>query len=141
MLVYIGCNGVILYRVKFGLSAYVIARGIKQVALRWTDFFQFPIIITGIIRRDKVSIAVGGKHINKFAVLIDAVLGSGKRTIALRPAPCYSITLCNLYPKLFENIRKFKGHISFYKGKSLTLRLHTCRVSFDFAYSVSDNLI
>ena len=98
-------GNVVFYGIELGLRTDVLTLGIEQVSFGRADFFQRPVIAADIILGGKLTICVGGVGVNELVALIDAVLCTCKRGVALRQT-LFRIGFRNRNAEFLENIVK-----------------------------------
>ena len=94
-----------------GFCADVQTLGVKQISLGGADLTNRPIVAADIILGGKLTICVGGVGVNELVALIDAVLCTCKRGVALRQT-LFRIGFRNRNAEFLENIVKgFACHL------------------------------
>ena len=106
VLVYAENAFVVFNGVFLGFCADRIDGLIELIALRRLNLPDSPIIAADIFLCSEFAVLIGGVGINQLIAVIDAVLCSGKRSVALCLL-CFSIGLFYGYGKLLQNIDKF----------------------------------
>ena len=105
LFIYIVGGTVQLYGIKLRLCPYMMNSFIKQIAFRWADFTDTPVIAAHIVICGKLSVSVCGVSVNQLFALIDAINCTGKGSIPLG-CPGFSICLCDSYIEFFEDVGK-----------------------------------
>ena len=98
--------GVMLNGVVLRFSADIVNCFVEKIALGRLNLSDSPIIAANIFLCGEFAVLVGGVGINQLIAVIDAVLCSGKRSVALCLL-CFSVGLFYGYGKLLQNIGKF----------------------------------
>ena len=105
LLGHIVSGGIVFYGVVFGLRADMVCGFVKQITLAGTDFTHRPIITADIIFCGELTICVGGVGVDQLLAFVNAVSGSGKRSVALCCA-CFLVALGDGDIPLFQNVGK-----------------------------------
>ena len=98
--------GVMLNGVVFRFCADIVNCFVEEIALGRLNLSDSPIIAANIFLCGEFAVLVGGVGINQLIAVIDAVLCSSKRSVALCLL-CFSVGLFYGYGKLLQNIDKF----------------------------------
>ena len=78
-------------------------RCIKKIAFRRFDFLYSPIGITDVFFGSKLAVFIRIIDVFQLSALVNTILGSSQRSIALRLAG-FRIRLCNRYGEFLEDI-------------------------------------
>ena len=89
--------------IQFRFRAYLVDRGIQQVALAGVDFTDCPVRIADVISGGELAVLIGGIAVDEGISLIQPIGCSGKRTVALGRAR-FHIALGDGDTELFEDI-------------------------------------
>ena len=106
VLVYAEYTFVVFDGVFLGFCADIVNCFVEKIALGRLNLSDSPIIAADIFLSGEFTVLIGGVGINQLVAVINTVLCSCKRSVALRLL-CFGIDLCNLNDKLFEGIGKF----------------------------------
>ena len=105
LLGHIACRGVIFHGVVLRRCADRINGVVQQVALGGRDLTNGPVVAADIVFRGELSVCVCGVTVDQLLALVNAVSGSGKRSVALCCA-CFFIALGDGDIPLFQNVGK-----------------------------------
>ena len=103
VLVYAENAFVVFDGVFLGFCADRIDGLIELITLGRLNLSDSPIIAADIFLSGEFTVLIGGVGINQLIAVIDAVLRSCKRSVALRLL-CFCIEFCILNDKLFESV-------------------------------------
>ena len=110
--------------IQFRFRAYLVDRGIQQVALAGVDFTDCPVRIADVISGGELAVLIGGIAVDECISLIQPIGCSGKRTVALGRAR-FHIALGDSDTELFEDIvHALVGHFIPLDGGCLGIRHH-----------------
>ena len=118
------CCLIVFHRIKLRFSTDLVNSRIKQITLGRRDFTDCPVRIADVISGGELAVLVGVVGIHKLIALINAIGGTGKRSVALRRSDL-TVTLSDGDIEFLEDVGKaLIGYtVSFHCG-ALTVGNH-----------------